>query len=156
KLWGEGASPAHTRAYWWKTKRDKAQPNRDRSSLSCSPEDRVPEQLHELGAFKQSAMVAHEDIEITRLVMRVRPYHGMIAPHLDHVRGDVARLIDRSQYIHIGPRRLAPGVPFLLLDHERLRQSFGERAGPVFDPDDRPGEVRYVLQEANASQKLRE
>ena len=51
--------------------------------LFRSPEDGIAEDGGECLVLEEIGMVAHEDIDIARLYVFIRPDDGMIAAHLD-------------------------------------------------------------------------
>src|ERR1051326_4441276 len=56
----------------------------------------------------------------------------------------------------IGSGRLAPRVPFLLIDHERWRQSCGQRVRGIFDSYRGFRKVRNIRLKPDAAQERRE
>ena len=68
--------------------------------------------------LKQLGVMAHEDVDITRLHVLIGPDHRMIAAHLDDGIRRVRRLIHMGQHVNVGTGRLVVGAPLLLLHHE--------------------------------------
>jgi len=85
--------------------------------------------------------VAHEDVGVAGLVVRVGPDDRVVAAHLDEGVGLVSGLVDGGDDANVGARGVVPRVPLLLIDDEGLWEVLGERVAAVLHADGGLGEV---------------
>ena len=107
-----------------------------------STEAEVPEDGCERGILEQFGVVAHEDVNVSRLVVLIGPDHRMIA-HLGAGVGRIGGLVNPRQNVHIRARRFVVGVPLLLIHYERFAHIFHDRVRRIFYDDRRRQTSEY-------------
>ena len=99
-------------------------------------------------------MVSHENIDVSRFDMLVRPNDRMIS-HLGRTVRAIGAFIDTSEHVHVLAWGLAPGVPLLIVDRERTRKILHYRMAGRFDIYGGGCEARNVPGKADAAHELR-
>src|ERR1700722_421068 len=95
-------------------------------------------------------MMTHEDVDVSRFVMLVRPHHGMVS-HLDRRGWRVGVFVDARQNVYVRPRRMVVGVPLLVFYFEGTGKIFHRWVGRVFYGHFAGDECWNVFCEANAT-----